>query len=93
MDKLRRRNDLSVEQVEDDLLILDKCNEKVHQLNRTAKAVWLRIELGSHLEDIVEDIAANFDVPSEVALQDVKRIIGEFRALGLLEDSADDSGR
>ena len=80
------RDDLGVEQIEDDLVILDKRNQKVHQLNSTASAIWASIEKGRESECIVQEIVANFDISPEVASQDVTRILDEFCALGLLEN-------
>lgn len=81
------RDDLGVEQIEDDLVILDKCNQKVHQLNSTASAVWQRIKDGREPERIAQEIVEIFDISPDVALQDVTRILEEFAALGLLEDT------
>ncbi|MBT8083811.1 MAG: PqqD family protein [Woeseia sp.] len=84
-DDLRARDGLAFEQVEEELLILDERNQKIHQLNPTARAVWRGIENGSAIDNIVSEIVKTFDVTQEVASQDVKRILNEFNSLNLVE--------
>ena len=80
----RPRDDLGIERIEDDLLILDKRNQKVHQLNATASIIWANIIAGQETDGIVQEIVETFDISHEVASQDVTRTLGEFSALGLL---------
>lgn len=83
---LRPRSDLGVEKVEDDLLILDKRNQKVHRLNATASVVWKSLQDGRKQDIIVKDIVEKFDILPEIAQRDVTRVLQEFRALNLLAD-------
>jgi len=85
--KYRPRDDLGIEQVEADLLILDKRNEKIHKLNATASTIWMCLQEGRALDDVVQVIVDKFDAMPEVALQDVTAAIEEFRALGLLKNN------
>lgn len=85
---LKARDGLAFEQVEEDLLILDQRNQKIHQLNPTARAVWRCIEAGFAQEDIVNEIVKIFDVTDAVALQDVERILKELSSLNLVEANA-----
>jgi Coenzyme PQQ synthesis protein D (PqqD) len=78
------RVDLGVEPVGQDLLILDKRNNRIHRLNQTASAIWRNVELGVDSDRIVEEYVDNFDVSEQLALADVQRILTEFRALNLL---------
>jgi Coenzyme PQQ synthesis protein D (PqqD) len=76
--------DLSAEPVGNDLLILDKRNNRIHRLNQTACAVWRSVELGIGTDGIVEGLVEKFDVSRETVLTDVLGILNEFRALNLL---------
>jgi Coenzyme PQQ synthesis protein D (PqqD) len=78
------RVDLNAESVGDDLLILDKRNNRIHRLNQTASVVWRNVELGQDTDFIVGDVVEKFDVSRETALADVQGILNEFRALELL---------
>lgn len=82
----RPRDDLGIEQLDDDLLILDKRNQKVHQLNATASAIWASISAGEEPKSIVRDIAENYDVSPTTAARDVAEVVNELYALGLLEE-------
>ena len=84
-DAIRPRGDLGVEPVADGLLILDKRNQKIHQLNSTAGAVWTSIQKGHEPKSITRKIVEFFDVSPQEAAKDVTRILEEFNALNLLE--------
>ena len=81
---LPRRN-LGVKKVDDGLLILDKSNEKIHQLNETASFVWECFTEGQKPEDIAAEIAKKFDVSESDARRDIDKIVEQFSALGLLQ--------
>ena len=85
---LRPRDDLEIEKVEEDLLILDKRNQKIHRLNATASIIWASLQEGRRTDVIVKEIVENFDILSQVAEEDVTRVLEEFRALNLLADQA-----
>ena len=85
---LRPRTDLGIEQVEDDLLILDKHGQKIHKLNPMASLIWARLEKGQEPNQIAQAIAEIFEISSEMALKDVTRTLDEFRALNLLENES-----
>jgi hypothetical protein len=83
---LSPRPDLGVEQVDDDLLILDRSSKQIHQLNRTASIVWKGLEDGREPKEIVRGITETYDVPAGEAAEDVNRIIEEFFNLRLLSE-------
>ena len=85
---LRPRDDLEIEKVEEDFLILDKRNQKIHRLNATASIIWASLQEGRRTDVIVKQFVENFDILSEVAEKDVTRVLEEFRALNLLADQA-----
>ena len=85
-DCYRPRADLGVERVDEELLILDRSGQKIHQLNQTASMVWTGLEHGREPEEIVRTITAAYDVSPEHASEDVHRIIGEFLELSLLRE-------
>ena len=85
------REDLGIERIEDDLLILDKRNQKVHQLNTTASSIWANVIAGKETDSIVREIVETYDISLEVATQDVTRILNELCALDLLEKPVEHS--
>ena len=84
----RPRDDLGIERLEDELLILDKRSQKIHQLNTTASAIWASISAGEEAKSIVRDIARTYDISPTTAAQDVAVVVDELYALGLLEEPA-----
>lgn len=86
------RGDLGVERVENEILILDKCNEKIHRLNATAAFIWEGLAMGQDAEEIVTEIVEIFDTPVTVVRQDVDRATALFVDLGLLEKSCKQIG-
>lgn len=79
------RKGLATEQVEDDLLVLDQENEKIHQLNATARVVWECIQEGYETEQIIDEITQSFEVSKETAGSDVQAILQNFLDLNLVE--------
>jgi hypothetical protein len=84
-DRLRPRADLGIEQIDGDLLILDKQNQKIHQLNSTASFIWAGLDEGQETVGIAEHIVELFGVSPETALRDVNGALQQFCALNLLE--------
>lgn len=79
------RSDLSFELVDDDLLILDKRNKKIHRLNATARAMWDCLAENGRPESIAIRIAGAYGIPVDKAFPDVLQLIETIDALGLLE--------
>ena len=81
----RPRTDLAVECIDDDLIVLDKKNGQIHQLNSTACMVWKGIAAGSSWRTIAMSLVERFDVSTDTAKQDVEKLVDQFRTLKLLE--------
>ena len=83
--RFRPREDLCAEAVEDDLLILDKRNQKIHQLNATARVIWANLGDGKGPKEIVQNVVEIFDISYEVAADDVRQVLQQLCDLDLLE--------
>lgn len=79
------RQDLGIEHVDDDVLILDKRNEKIHQLNATASLIWTAVCEGRAVIAIANELVDKFNVSREQAETDVENILQNFVKLNLLE--------
>jgi hypothetical protein len=84
-DIMKPRSDLGVKEVDDGLLILDRQNEKIHQLNATARLVWVGLKDGLEATAIAGQIAEGFEITAEAALADVNKVLEDFTALNLLD--------
>jgi Coenzyme PQQ synthesis protein D (PqqD) len=78
------RQDLVVEEIDGDLVILDKMREQIHQLNGTASIIWSAIASGQSSGKIAAKLVDLFDVSIETATNDIKIVIGRFESLHLL---------
>jgi Coenzyme PQQ synthesis protein D (PqqD) len=85
LDHPKRRSDLSARQVDDEMVVLDRRTERIHQLNTTASFVWDRCDGACSMDEIAGGIMETFDVDALTAAQDVAEIVRQFADLGLLE--------
>jgi hypothetical protein len=79
------RDDLGIERLDDELLILDKKNEKIHRLNQTAAMVWEGLVAGRNSVQVASELVEVFDITVEVALQDVAKMMESFTLLNLIK--------
>lgn len=79
------RKDLTVENVENELVVLDLDGGQVHSLNAAACIVWQGVAAGCSAEDIVITLCEKFDVTQSVAADDVERVLQDLIRLGLVE--------
>ena len=77
--------DLSVRIIDGEAIIYDRQSGLIHQLNYTASIIWQQCDGQSTITDIVQKVAHEFDVESEVARQDVLTILGRLHQLRLLQ--------
>lgn len=68
-------------------VLVDLNTKKYFQLNETAVVVWRGLEERLSLEDIVGRITNAYDVDDEHATQSVRRVLENFRDLGLAQTS------
>ena len=83
-DYLNHKTDLSVRNVEGELIILDRQKGLIHQLNRTAGYIWEQCDGHSTVIGIAHQLAEEFDVSFETAEADVRRFIEQLQELDLL---------
>lgn len=68
-------------------VLVDLNTKKYFQLNETAVVVWRGLEERLSLEDIVGRITSAYEVEDEHATQSVRRVLENFRDLGLARES------
>jgi hypothetical protein len=81
----KRRSDVTVREVDGELLVLDHRTERVHQLNATAVYIWNQCDGATSVADISKAIAMEYGLDTHPAEADVTRTVAQFRALDLLE--------
>ncbi len=85
-EKPLKRNDIVCRQLEDECLLVDPKNKKVHSLNRAANFIWGLCDGCHSLQDISKELAARFDVQEMDAMKDIERVIAEFQVHRLLQN-------
>jgi hypothetical protein len=83
---LRRRDGLSVREVDRELLILDTETNQVHQLNETASFVWRNIDEAGSAEAIAGLLVKSYAAEPDRLVEDVRQIVHRLVVLGLVSD-------
>ena len=79
-----RRSGLLVRSVEGDVVVLDRREEKIHQLNATAAFIWERCDGRHSVDDIARGLATHFDADFGLVKGDVAGVVLKLQDLGLL---------
>jgi hypothetical protein len=85
------RDDLLFRRVDDDFVVYDPVADRTVLLNVSGAVVFDLCDGTRTRAAIAEELAAAFEVDSELVAPDVERVLGELRGLGLLS-SADRNG-
>ena len=80
----RQRADVNVRNVEGELIVLDRRNGMIHQLNPTAGYIWERCDGRSTVADIVNQLVEEFGVSFDTAEADTRKFIEQLQTLDLL---------
>ena len=81
---MKPRPDLAIENVDGELIVLDKAAGKVHQLNLSASFVWNCLSDGLAIDEIALMLSEAFDLEPETALSDVQAALAQFEGLALV---------
>ena len=81
---MKPRPDLATENVDGELIVLDRAAGKVHQLNSSASFVWSCLSDGHAIDEIAIMLSDAFDVEPETALSDVQAALAQFEELALV---------
>ena len=82
----RRRADVRTRLVDGETVVLDRHEELIHQLNRTASYIWERCDGQLTPAEIAGQVCETFEVDQRTALRDVLEIIRRLQKLKLLEN-------
>jgi hypothetical protein len=85
--RLRRRPDVKSRLVEGEIVILDREEELIHQLNKTASYIWEQCD-GQHTAcEIANYVSEAFEVDESTALSDVLETLKALQSLNLIENA------
>ncbi len=78
------RANLNTQQIDGELVILDKENGQIHQLNSVASFIWQQMEVSSGFEAIVKKLIQFYDIDMVTAKADLDKVVQQFKDLKLL---------
>lgn len=76
--------DLKMQIMDDEAILLDKTNERVHQLNEIAAFILHRCDGIRSESDIVATVVERYDVAEETARSDALELLERMKALSIL---------
>ena len=79
------RENLSSQKIDGELVVLDKDNGQIHQLNSVASAIWQYIESGLDINAITEQLIQMYDIDEATAKTDLAKVLQQFKELKLLD--------
>ena len=81
-----RRADLEARTVDEETIVLDVKESRVHRFNRSASDIWNWCDGQHSVADIAARLAAAHDLTVETVMGDVQTSLAEFDRLGLMAD-------
>ncbi len=85
MQGLKKRTDLLVEEIEEEIVIYDPKTHCVHHLNPMARIIWDLYDVCPNSQDITKEIVAVLQTDPLKVEKDVQETLGKLQRKGLLE--------
>ncbi len=85
MQSLKKRTDLLVEEIEDEVVIYDPRTHRVHHLNPMASIIWELFDVSVSPQEIVKEIVDALKTDSSTVEKDVQETLKHLQERGLLE--------
>ena len=81
----KRRSDLNYKTIDGETLILNREEGRLHQLNPTASFIWDCCDGNSDIAEIIDRLAATYEVDYSTARKDVEEVLSNLRNSKLLD--------
>ena len=85
MQSLKKRTDLLVEEIEDEVVIYDPRTHYVHHLNPMASIIWELFDVSVSPQEIAKEIVDALKTDSSTVEKDVQETLKHLQGKGLLE--------
>ena len=82
--RLRAREDLTVVEIDGESVVYDEATGNLHHLNPTATVVFSLCDGTVSARELAVEIAEAFDQPTDEVERQVRRLLRELRAQGLV---------
>lgn len=83
--RYKQRENLTVQAVDDEILILDLESSQIHQLNSSASFIWGLCDGEVSLDRLAEIYSEHYEVEPDTARTDVKHVTAQLCEMGLLK--------
>lgn len=83
--RYKQRENLTVQAVDEEILILDLESNQIHQLNSSASFIWGLCDGDVSVDQLTEIYAEHYEVEPETARADVKQVTEQLCEIGLLK--------
>ena len=84
----RKRTDVLELDMGDGFILYNHDSSLVHHLNPTAAVVWQVLDGAASIDRLATEIADEYGVPVENVAMQVRSLIAELDAMGLVEDAS-----
>lgn len=85
MQGLKKRSDLLIEEIEDEVVIYDPRTHRVHHLNPMASIIWELCDIFRDSKDIAKEIVDILQTDPLKVEKDVQETLKQLQEKGLLE--------
>jgi hypothetical protein len=85
MSRVRRCSNLKTQLVDGEMIVLDRQQGLVHQLNKTASYIWEQCDGQRTAAEIAGQLCESFEVDRPTALNDVLEVLKRLQDLKLIE--------
>ena len=85
MQSLKKRTDILVEEIEDEVVIYDPRTHYVHHLNPMASIIWELFDVSVSPQEIAKEIVDALKTDSSTVEKDVQETLKHLQGKGLLE--------
>jgi hypothetical protein len=82
---LRARSDLASAEIDDEIVLYDDAEQRLHRLNSSAATLWRCLDGGATLEQIAADVAEVYGIAKEDAMAGLIDLARQLWAEGLVE--------
>jgi PqqD family protein of HPr-rel-A system len=85
LQSLKKRPDLLIEEIDDEVVIYDPRTHRVHHLNPMASIIWELFDVSVSPQEIVKEIVDSLNAESQKVEKDVQETLKHLQEKGLLE--------
>lgn len=81
----RTRQGIICQKIDDELVLLDRHREQIHQLNSVASLIWEKLASGTEMDDIIQLLTTRYAVDETTARNDIEQLISDLQQKELIE--------